>query len=156
MDHPYILETRNVNGNYFENKQRILHEFNLRRLLDIMLSRKTVREKFYPEPGYMFIPPYYIISGEFSRVISPLDCTAEYRYSKPLDTHLKQHRLIDVWTSTATYGDTQTIQVLRCDFGSDLRKDSHPRQQNYRNCRGRFVFGPFFNAHTSKAVCPVY
>jgi hypothetical protein len=98
MDHPYTLETRNVNGLYVENKQRMLHEFNIRHGLDILLSQEAVTEELYPEPGYMFIPPYSITGGEFNSVMAPFDCTAEYRSLKLIDNHPKQHRLIDVWT----------------------------------------------------------
>lgn len=55
-------------------------------------------------------PPYYIIDGDFNRVITLSDCTAEFRSRDTLDTHLKPHRLIEFWTNIATYGDAHAIQ----------------------------------------------
>ena len=63
MGHLYKLETRKVKGIYVENKQRNLHEFNLRYVLNIMVSQGAVLEEIYPEHSYKFIPPYSIIGS---------------------------------------------------------------------------------------------
>ena len=40
---------------YVEKKRQILHEFNLRHDLDILLLQEVVTEDFYPETGYAFM-----------------------------------------------------------------------------------------------------
>jgi hypothetical protein len=49
------------------------------------------------------LPTHCIVRGDFNCVITPYDCTREYRPGKPLETLLKQYHTTDVLTNTATY-----------------------------------------------------